>query len=72
MGSANGQDGFEDRQGGADDDDRVAFEPRRGIMRPIELDAALDTGLFKLNQTLGRGVRAVRTFFDRFKVRGPR
>ncbi|MBV6658678.1 MAG: transglycosylase domain-containing protein, partial [Devosiaceae bacterium] len=41
-------------------------------MRPIELDAALDTGLFKLNQTLGRGVRAVRTFFDRFKVRGPR
>ena len=50
----------------------VRYEPRRGVIRPIEVDAALDTGLYHTRRFMGRGFRGVRSFFDLFKVRGTR
>jgi penicillin-binding protein 1A len=45
---------------------------RTGMVRPIEIDAALDSGLFKARRFLAGALSAVRRFFDRFKVRGAR
>ena len=52
--------------------ERVPYAPRRGMIRPIEIDAAVDTGLYHVKRTLAGGFRAVRAFFDLFKVRGTR
>ncbi|MEM1289823.1 MAG: transglycosylase domain-containing protein, partial [Pseudomonadota bacterium] len=52
--------------------DPVKYEPKTGVVSPIEIDAALDTGLFKLRRFLATGLMAVRSFFDLFKVRGTR
>ena len=49
---------------------RAAFAPRRGLPRPIEIDAAIDTALFKLSRLFGRFIAGVRRFFDLFRVRG--
>ncbi|MBO6674935.1 MAG: PBP1A family penicillin-binding protein [Rhizobiales bacterium] len=46
------------------------FRPRRGLPRPIELDAALDTALFHIGQGFSRSLSGIRRFFDRFRVRG--
>ncbi|MEM1286873.1 MAG: PBP1A family penicillin-binding protein [Pseudomonadota bacterium] len=57
---------------GAAGPDRVRFEPKKGVLRPIEIDAALDTGLFHAKNMLASLFRGVRNFFDLFKVRGAR
>jgi penicillin-binding protein 1A len=46
------------------------YRPRRGLPRPIELDAALDTALFHIGQGFSRSLSGIRRFFDRFRVRG--
>jgi penicillin-binding protein 1A len=48
----------------------TGFRPRRGLPRPIELDAALDTALFHIGQGFSRSLSGIRRFFDRFRVRG--
>ncbi|MFN3224989.1 MAG: transglycosylase domain-containing protein [Hyphomicrobiales bacterium] len=48
----------------------TSFRPRRGLPRPIELDAALDTALFHIGQGFSRSLSGIRRFFDRFRVRG--
>lgn len=45
---------------------------RQGMMRPIEIDAAIDTGLYKVRRFLGASLSGIRRFFENFKVRGPR
>jgi penicillin-binding protein 1A len=48
----------------------TGYRPRRGLPRPIELDAALDTALFHIGQGFSRSLSGIRRFFDRFRVRG--
>lgn len=45
---------------------------RTGAPSPIEIDAAIDTGLYHVRRFLGTGIAATRRFFDRFRVRGMR
>jgi penicillin-binding protein 1A len=45
---------------------------RTGAPRPIEIDAAIDTGLYNIRRFLGTGMAATRRFFERFRVRGLR
>lgn len=40
------------------------------LPRPLEVDAALDTGLFLAGRALSTGIAGIRRFFDRFRVRG--
>lgn len=49
---------------------RAALRPRRGLPRPIEIDAALDTTLYVIGRSLSSFVSGVRRFFERFRVRG--
>lgn len=45
---------------------------RTGAPSPIEIDAAIDTGLYHVRRFLGTGMAATRRFFDFFRVRGMR
>ncbi|MEM6711482.1 MAG: PBP1A family penicillin-binding protein [Pseudomonadota bacterium] len=56
----------------SDPQDRSEPQMRKGLPRPIEIDAALDSGLFLLKGFVTKVVLGVRRFFNFFRVRGLR
>ena len=46
------------------------MDESRGMPRPIEIDAAIDTALYQAQTLLGQSLAGLRRFFDLFRVRG--